>query len=602
MKYKLLNFLIIFALTSTLNFAQTVQRSVIGSCGMINVSANESYLISATMGQIAVESHNLGSEWLYSGFWIPADTSITQGIITIINPISNVEWTVGDERTIQWQSNKYVEKVNIVLTRNGGKQWETLFKNMPKNGSQTWVVTMPRSDNCILRIESVSDKNVYDESGISLNPANTTGLTNPNKQPTGSTQNAYRLISVPIKLDNPSPSSVLFNDLGSYDNTKWRFFDYKNGKYLEFEESRDFEPGRSFFLIVKEEAQISADQGELIADSVISVELTSGWNYIANPYNFDIPVTSLSLSDGLFTYTNDGWTPIETTENLKPWEGYSVWVDSSVKLKITFPKASNSGLLKNKFLSENSWSLRIRAQCQQAIDLHNYAGIHSDASETWDLYDRLKPPPIGDYVRIYFPHWDWPLKANIYCADYRPDGLDIYEWDFEVNSTIRDLVYLTFEKLDEIPANFDVWILHKKFNRVQNLREHNKYQFANCNPEQKHTFTLLVGESNLINNQLKNAVVVPTRFDLFHNFPNPFNIITGIYYTIPHQEKVTLKIYNIYGQEVMILLNNEYRETGYHIEYWNGRDQNGQRVASGIYVYRIEVGNHYESKKMIMIK
>jgi hypothetical protein len=339
-----------------------------------------------------------------------------------------------------------------------------------------------------------------------------------------------------------------------------------------------------------------------VADSVVSVPLDSGWNYIANPYNdIDLPPSSLSHREGVHSY-NGNWVPVETFNALKPWEGYSVWVDSATILKIRLPQSSATFLSKKNSSPASGWALHLTAQCQDANDRYNYAGVRTGASETWDSYDRLKPPPIGDYVRVYFPHRDWPRKANIYGADFRPEGGSAYAWDFEVKSTIEDLVTLTFERLEDLPLDFEVWVVDRVHNRSQNLRENNQYRFVNLKKEQLHQMTLLAGDKNYVQRQLYEANAFPVHYALFNNFPNPFNNTTAIRYALPGREKVTLKIYNILGQEVAALLDGEFRDSGYHIEYWNGRNQFGEAVASGIYIYRLRAGNFTGSDKMILIK
>lgn len=88
---------------------------------------------------------------------------------------------------------------------------------------------------------------------------------------------------------------------------------------------------------------------------------------------------------------------------------------------------------------------------------------------------------------------------------------------------------------------------------------------------------------------------------LLLNSPNPFNPSTTIKFYVPSTENVTLTIYNIIGEEVTTLVNNQV-SAGYHITYWNGKDNFGNTVASGIYLYRLQAGNFVETKKMNLLK
>lgn len=94
---------------------------------------------------------------------------------------------------------------------------------------------------------------------------------------------------------------------------------------------------------------------------------------------------------------------------------------------------------------------------------------------------------------------------------------------------------------------------------------------------------------------------VPQAFMLFDNYPNPFNPITTIRYTLPGQAKVTLKIYNILGQEIKTLVN-KVQPAGIKSVRWDGRDNHNQPASSGIYIYRLQAGNQVQSKKMILLE
>lgn len=96
--------------------------------------------------------------------------------------------------------------------------------------------------------------------------------------------------------------------------------------------------------------------------------------------------------------------------------------------------------------------------------------------------------------------------------------------------------------------------------------------------------------------------VIPNGYFLSQNFPNPFNPATVIHFGLPKSENVTLKVYNILGKEIVTLLNNEVKSTGYHTAPWDGRDRHGQRVASGIYVYQLRAADFNSTKKMAVVR
>ncbi len=89
---------------------------------------------------------------------------------------------------------------------------------------------------------------------------------------------------------------------------------------------------------------------------------------------------------------------------------------------------------------------------------------------------------------------------------------------------------------------------------------------------------------------------LPTTFNLEQNYPNPFNPTTVIRFSLPSDELVSLKIYNVLGQEVQTLLNKQMRAGSYNVDF------NATKLSSGVYFYRIEAGNYNVTKKMLLIK
>jgi hypothetical protein len=96
-------------------------------------------------------------------------------------------------------------------------------------------------------------------------------------------------------------------------------------------------------------------------------------------------------------------------------------------------------------------------------------------------------------------------------------------------------------------------------------------------------------------------VKAPGSFSLRQNYPNPFNSETVIEYTLSKESQVKLVIYNILGQRVKTLLDQR-EVAGYKRLIWDGKNQKGQVVSSGIYFYRMETEEFTQSKKMLLLK
>ena len=108
-----------------------------------------------------------------------------------------------------------------------------------------------------------------------------------------------------------------------------------------------------------------------------------------------------------------------------------------------------------------------------------------------------------------------------------------------------------------------------------------------------------LGQSLGINDDLQ---ISPYSYSLLDNYPNPFNPKTQIRFSIGRRENVKLIVYDMMGRQVNTLVNGESFNSGYHVVNWLGIDDKGNKVPSGVYVYRIKAGDYIADKKMLLLK
>ena len=89
---------------------------------------------------------------------------------------------------------------------------------------------------------------------------------------------------------------------------------------------------------------------------------------------------------------------------------------------------------------------------------------------------------------------------------------------------------------------------------------------------------------------------------LSQNYPNPFNPQTTIAFDLPRQVAVSLRVFDMSGRLVKVLLDGEIMAAGRQEAVWYGRDDAGRRVSSGTYFYRLEGGDLSETKSMALVK
>ncbi len=93
----------------------------------------------------------------------------------------------------------------------------------------------------------------------------------------------------------------------------------------------------------------------------------------------------------------------------------------------------------------------------------------------------------------------------------------------------------------------------------------------------------------------------PLTFAVLQNVPNPFNPMTVISYQLPESARVTIEVYNVAGKRVRVLVD-ERQEPGYKSTIWDGTNDSGHKVASGVYLYRVHAGDRVVDKRMVLLK
>jgi len=93
----------------------------------------------------------------------------------------------------------------------------------------------------------------------------------------------------------------------------------------------------------------------------------------------------------------------------------------------------------------------------------------------------------------------------------------------------------------------------------------------------------------------------PACFALHPNYPNPFNPATVIMFDVPVRTEVSLKVFNVRGQLVNTLISEELPPGTHHVR-WNGTNNDGRPVASGVYFYRMDAEDYQKTQKMILLK
>lgn len=218
---------------------------------------------------------------------------------------------------------------------------------------------------------------------------------------------------------------------------------------------------------------------------------------------------------------------------------------------------------------------------------------------------------------------DWPVSKVIgYCYNPHDDQISKFGEITLINdelTNLSDIVYYAPEGL---------WVLDRRYNLImvvsEDLSQINRYvnidSIGLTGVEKLGYMSVLDGHIVLMGIMGENSgiysfttgyhalkpgknpnIEVPIKYALDQNYPNPFNPNTLISYAIPKQSRVKIDIYNILGQRVVTLVDDD-KAAGYYSVTWNSRNSEGREVASGLYFYRISARDFTEIKKMVLVK
>ena len=267
--------------------------------------------------------------------------------------------------------------------------------------------------------------------------------------------------------------------------------------------------------------------------------------------------------------------------------------------------------------------------------------------DTTDYYDGVHPDwivPTGTNLKVKFtvnmapaidpniqgPNFFDPASDSVYFISEQPTFRRSQEWDmpndnqmtyFKLESIGSDLYSGTLTLKEPTFNAFEYIYAYKKANgtwvnepisfgvtsRVRYVGQDAANSFP-INPWPMPTDTWIKAELKPNDQEvnpyqsyddftgLKNESIQPSTYSLSQNYPNPFNPSTKIKFSIQKAGLVTLKLYNILGQEVETLVNKELSVGSYEFDF------NASRLSSGVYLYSIQSGDFTQTKKMVLMK
>ncbi|MCK4549996.1 MAG: T9SS type A sorting domain-containing protein, partial [Candidatus Krumholzibacteria bacterium] len=178
------------------------------------------------------------------------------------------------------------------------------------------------------------------------------------------------------------------------------------------------------------------------------------------------------------------------------------------------------------------------------------------------------------------------------------DGVVLkWETSSEVNTTGFNLL-----RSEEEDGEYD--LVTKEYVPAKGLASGAEYEYSDEEVSINTTYWYVLKEvsgedSKFVFGPYK--IIVKAPFALAQNTPNPFNPVTTIKFTVPEDSDVNLSVYDVAGRRVKTLVKGHHKADFYRVT-WDGTNNNGSRVASGVYFYRLMAGKNVMSKKMVLLR
>ena len=335
------------------------------------------------------------------------------------------------------------------------------------------------------------------------------------------------------------------------------------------------------------------------------ISLKEGWNMIGSPFSFPVSVKEYDgNSNPLYTYgyddstNSDGW--VEPTSTLYPWSGYAVHAKEAGVLTLEpFPSNLEETRDAGRTIS-NEWVLSLKLRSHNYVDYSSQIGRKEFGEEDKDNLDVPALPAMESFVAVRTEingNGKFEYGSDIRSLDEMNGVWNIKlisegipgPYTFSIGSKDNLPLGLSFAFLDVPNKNVISNILSESITIQESLG--NGYDI-----------TIVSGDEQYVSDMITNLLeAIPAEYSLSQNYPNPFNPTTKIDFSLPRSDDVTVTIYNLMGQQIKVLMNSNL-EYGYHTVTWNGLDQLGRPVASGVYFSELRTRNFRKTKKMLLLK
>lgn len=424
----------------------------------------------------------------------------------------------------------------------------------------------------------------------------------------GADISAYQMISTPLVLDKPTVSAVFEDDLGPYDPTQWRLFGLgNNNEVVEMKPSDNIEPGKGYWLIMKEQTTLSTGTGhvvEITQEEPFVWSLQQGWNFIGNPYPFDIDwadvlaVNGYPAAVGASPYIYN--TTYKKSSTLKAFQGAYVYTGDNIDLKVPLSKvtanngsrigtmsANHKKLVSSAEDAGQGWKVNFTLKSDKLLYTLSGLGMHQEAQLSKDKYDEVALPRLIEYIDINFEHPEH--FAPLFTKDIVPLQ-ESFIWDMKVvASSAKAPILISWEKPITLPEGKLLILYDPVQQQMVDMLASNRYTTRGA----QSPLQVYYGDAKFIQEHLQ-----PHSIQIGDAYPNPFAESFFLPLVLPKSETsyhVHIQLYNSLGVEIgaqEIILNDGFHDI-------KVIEDNDRKLSRGTYFYKawIKQGERLTTKK-----
>lgn len=311
----------------------------------------------------------------------------------------------------------------------------------------------------------------------------------------------------------------------------------------------------------------------------------------------------------LYEFRNGEWSQVlklvDDNAEAEDWFGYSVSV-RGIYATVGAPQNRGNGVVSGAaFLyqrGEAGWQQKAKLVPSDG-NTEDYYGNSVSISNEFPIVGAPNNDTNGNdagAAYLYFSDAPLPVELAAFSAEFKNNRVHLlWQTKSETNNfgfKVQRKVKAEWETIGFIPGkgtssetqNYQFW-------DAQGLKNSSgseiQYRLKQLDNDGSFAFSKVV----------QVQVNAPRQYQLFRNYPNPFNPETTISFSLPQASFVSLKIYNVNGS-VLKTLTNAYQTAGVHKVKWDGTTENGQKLSSGIYFYKLKAGSFSQIKKLILVR